>query len=66
MFHGLTEELNLIEELRREVTTLEVRVRQDSSVELDVRRDAINQVLIESDKQLLNAGCSVFVANDQL
>ena len=66
MFHGLTEELNLIEELRREVTTLEVRVRQDSSVELDVRRDAINQVLIESDKQLLNAGSSVFVANDQL
>ena len=66
MFHGLTEELNLIEELRREVTTLEVRVRQDSSVELDVRRDAINQVLIESDKQLLNAGRSVFVANNQL
>ena len=66
MFHGLTEELNLIEELRREVTILEIRVRQDSSVELNIRRNTIDQVFIESDEELLDTGSSIFVTYDEL
>jgi hypothetical protein len=59
-------ELRLIQELRREVTTSEVWMGKDSTVQLDIRVNALDQVLIKRNKQLVDTRLSILISHDEL